>query len=94
MTMGAAENYRRIRQSLPEGVALLVAAKGRSAAEMAEVIRAGATLVGHNYVQEAAQARAELGEAADAAEWHMIGHLQRNKAGRALQLFDALQSVD
>jgi len=92
--MGAAENYRRIRESLPDGVAIVVAAKGRTPAETADVIRAGATVIGHNYVQEARAARAELGAAADAVEWHMIGHLQRNKVRPALEVFDAFQSVD
>ncbi|MHC5034346.1 MAG: YggS family pyridoxal phosphate-dependent enzyme [Planctomycetota bacterium] len=89
-----ADNYRRIRDSLPPGVALVVAAKGRTAIEVAEVVEAGASLVGQNYVQEAEQVRAELGGAADAVEWHLIGHLQRNKVRRALPLFDVIQSVD
>ena len=91
--MGAAENYSRIRESLPDDVTIVVAAKARSAAEMADVIAAGATVIGHNYVQEAQAARAGLGET-PGVEWHMIGHLQRNKAGRALEVFDVFQSVD
>jgi hypothetical protein len=88
------DNYRRIRDALPSGVALLVAAKGRTADEVAEVIRAGAKMVGHNLVQEAEQMRARLGAAGGAVEWHLIGHLQRNKVNRALPLFDVIQSVD
>jgi pyridoxal phosphate enzyme (YggS family) len=91
--MDAAENYSRIRRSLPDDVIIVVAAKARTAAEMADVIAAGATGIGHNYVQEAQAARAALG-ATPGVEWHMIGHLQRNKAGRALEAFDVFQSVD
>jgi pyridoxal phosphate enzyme (YggS family) len=91
--MDAADNYSRIRQSLPEDVTIVVAAKGRTAAETADVIAAGATVIGHNYVQEAQAVRAALGET-PGVEWHMIGHLQRNKAGRALEVFDAFQGVD
>ena len=87
-------NYLRIRDELPEHVALVVAAKGRSAGEIAAVIEAGARLMGENYVQEAERHRAELGEAAGRAEWHMIGHLQRNKVGRSLPIFDMFQGVD
>ncbi|MCK4284346.1 MAG: YggS family pyridoxal phosphate-dependent enzyme [Candidatus Brocadiae bacterium] len=88
------ENYLRIRQSLAEDVALVVAAKGRSVAEVAQVVEAGATIIGQNYVQEAQALRAELGEGAGRVELHMIGHLQRNKVRRALPLFDVIQSVD
>ncbi len=91
---GPAESYRRIRGSLPEEVALVVAAKGRSGRELAEVVRAGARLVGENYVQEAERHFAELGALADGVEWHLIGHLQRNKVNRALPLFGMIQSVD
>ncbi len=93
-TTSPGENYRRIRDELPPEVALLVAAKGRTAEELAEVIEAGATLIGQNYVQETEAVRAELGAGAEAAEWHLIGHLQRNKVNRALPLFDVIQSVD
>jgi hypothetical protein len=90
----AAGNYRRIRDLLSEDVRIVVAAKGRTAEEVAAVIEAGATLIGHNYVQEAEEMRAALGESAGRAEWHMIGHLQRNKINRALPLFDMIQSLD
>ena len=89
-----ADNYRRIRDALPEEVALVVAAKGRSAREVAQVIEAGAAVIGENYVQEAERLRAGLGEEAGRVEWHMIGRLQRNKVNRALPLFDMVQSVD
>jgi pyridoxal phosphate enzyme (YggS family) len=79
---------------LPPGVALVVAAKGRTAAEVAGVVEAGASLIGQNYVQETDQVRAALGAKADSVEWHFIGHLQRNKVRRALPLFDVIQSVD
>ncbi|MFO8006277.1 MAG: YggS family pyridoxal phosphate-dependent enzyme [Candidatus Brocadiia bacterium] len=91
---GPADNYRRIRESLPEEVALVVAAKGRSGRQLAEVVRAGARLIGENYVQEAERHFTELGELARRVEWHLIGHLQRNKVNRGLPLFDMLQSVD
>jgi pyridoxal phosphate enzyme (YggS family) len=48
-------------------------------------------LIGENYVQEAQEKKARLNEP---AEWHMIGHLQRNKAKLAVQLFDLIESLD
>ncbi len=61
---------------------------------MLEVIEAGATDLGHNYVQEAEHARQALGPAADRVRWHLIGHLQTNKINKALQVFDVFQTVD
>jgi hypothetical protein len=89
-----AENYRRIRGELPEHVELVVAAKGRTAGDIAQVIEAGARIIGENYVQDAEAAVAALGELARRAEWHMIGHLQTNKVKKALSIFDVLQSLD
>jgi len=89
-----ADNYRRIRDELPDGVGVVVAAKGRASREVEEVIEAGARMVGENYVQEAQAMRAALGEAADAVQWHMIGPLQRNKVNRAIGLFDVIQTLD
>ncbi len=48
--------------------------------------------LGENRVQEAASRIESLGR--DAAHWHMVGHLQRNKVGRAVELFDLIHSVD
>lgn len=56
-----------------------------------EAIAAGVTDVGENYVQEAAAKRPQVGVG---ARWHMIGHLQRNKAAQAVQIFDMIQTVD
>ncbi len=50
----------------------------------------GMTTFGENRVQEAGTKAAEL----PGARWHLVGHLQSNKAGRAVELFDAIHSVD
>ena len=89
-----AENYRRIRDELPEHVTIVAAAKNRTPEEIAEVIEAGAAIIGENYVQEAEDAAGALGHTAGRTEWHMIGHLQRNKVNRALPIFDVIQSLD
>lgn len=52
----------------------------------------GAMVFGENKVQEAESKVLEIGR--DGIEWHLIGHLQSNKARKAVQLFDVIQSVD
>ncbi|MGD9763533.1 MAG: YggS family pyridoxal phosphate-dependent enzyme [Candidatus Binatia bacterium] len=76
----------------PESIRLIGAAKTKPAALVRAAIAAGLTDIGENYVQEAAAKRAEVG--ASAARWHLIGHLQRNKAAKALQACDVIQTVD
>jgi PLP dependent protein len=83
---------QRILRTIPAGVTVVAAAKGRTAAEVAAMIDAGITHVGHNYVQEARQMITPA--LRDRASWHMIGHLQRNKVGWAVRLFDIIQTVD
>lgn len=56
--------------------------------------RLGVTHFGENWLQEAAPKIAAVREAGANPTWHMIGHLQTNKASRALALFDMIQTVD
>jgi len=58
-----------------------------------EAYEAGLRLLGENRVQEFAGKTSALTSLSD-AEWHMIGHLQTNKAGKAVELFNAVDSVD
>ncbi|HIC95281.1 TPA: YggS family pyridoxal phosphate-dependent enzyme [Candidatus Bipolaricaulota bacterium] len=86
-----AENVRRLLKELPPGVLVVAAAKGRSPQKILEAVEAGIEVVGENYVQEAEAAYAVVGRR---VRWHMIGHLQRNKAKRAVELFDMIETVD
>jgi pyridoxal phosphate enzyme (YggS family) len=86
-----ANRVERIMETIPEGVALVAAAKSRTVDEVRAAIRAGASHVGHNYVQEAAHMTPLI---EDPVRWHMIGHLQRNKVKRAVQIFDVIETVD
>jgi uncharacterized pyridoxal phosphate-containing UPF0001 family protein len=63
------ENVKRLLSELPEGVALLAAAKERTAGEISEAIRAGITIIGENYLQDAQKV---LSEVMERAEWHFI----------------------
>ncbi|AGB05159.1 pyridoxal phosphate enzyme, YggS family [Aciduliprofundum sp. MAR08-339] len=89
--MGISENVMNILKSLPPGVRLLAATKSRSVDEIQEAIDAGVDLIGENYVQEAAKKFEKIGRR---VEWHFIGHLQKNKVKKALQIFDVIETVD
>ncbi|HDG97209.1 MAG TPA: YggS family pyridoxal phosphate-dependent enzyme [Desulfobacterales bacterium] len=89
--MGIKENVQAILRELPEGVRLVGAAKTRTPEEILEAIEAGLEIIGENYVQEAEKAYEAIG---DRAKWHMIGHLQSNKAKKAVRIFDMVETVD
>lgn len=74
----------------PGEVALVAVSKTVPADRLRLAQAAGHDRFGENRVQEA-EAKIPLLEA---AEWHLVGHLQANKAGRAVDLFDVVESVD
>jgi pyridoxal phosphate enzyme (YggS family) len=92
--MSILDNYRRLRGAIPQHVDVVVAAKTRTPSEIREVIDAGANILGENYVQEAQRAYKGLEEAAGTVNWHMIGHLQRNKVKDVIDIFDMIETVD
>lgn len=75
----------------PRRVRLLAATKTQPAEAVRAAVETGVSLLGENYVQEA-QAKKEL--VGGGAEWHLIGHLQRNKARAAVGLFSVIQTLD
>ena len=85
------ENVQRILAELPEGVQLVAAAKTRTPEEIYQAVEAGLKIIGENYVQEAEQAFQIIG---NRVQWHMIGHLQRNKVKKAVRIFDLIETVD
>lgn len=93
--MAIRDNYQKIRSEVPSYVKIVVAAKTREVDEIKELIEAGATDIGENYVQEAIKIRNLLGkDLAGKVQWHMIGPLQKNKINKALSIFDYIQTVD
>lgn len=74
----------------PDDVQLVAVSKTVPLESLRTAVAAGLRILGENRVQEAAEKASALPE----AEWHLVGHLQRNKAARALELFDVIQSVD
>lgn len=97
-----ADNVQAIRQRIREAalrggcgadeIRIVAAAKGQPLEKIRDAVAAGIRIIGHNYVQEA-EGQASSGEAPE-VETHMIGHLQRNKAGRAVELFDVIETID
>jgi pyridoxal phosphate enzyme (YggS family) len=85
------QNVGQILNELPESVQLVAAAKTREPREVLEAIEAGIKIIGENYVQEAERAYQAIG---DRVKWHFIGHLQKNKIKRAIELFDMIETVD
>ena len=94
-----AEIRRRIEASArragrdPAEIALMAVTKTHPPERIREAYAAGLRLFGENRVQEFAGKAEALRDLKD-AEWHLIGHLQTNKAGKAAELFAAVDSVD
>ena len=76
----------------PDDVKLVAVSKTHPSEILQQAIAAGASVFGENKVQEAAGKIETLGR--ENVEWHLIGHLQTNKARRAVKLFDVIQTLD
>jgi len=87
-SFAAAERSSRRR----EEVRLIAISKTHPSAVVSKLIELGGTDLGENRVQEAEEKIAEVGR--DKARWHLVGHLQANKARRAVNLFDVIHSLD
>jgi pyridoxal phosphate enzyme (YggS family) len=75
----------------PLSIKLMAVTKTVKPELIGKAIEAGLTMLGENYVQEA---KDKIAAISDHAQWHMIGHLQTNKAKYAVKLFDYVHSVD
>jgi PLP dependent protein len=96
-----AENIANIKQRIavsaarcgrdPHSIKLMAVTKTVSAERILNAVEAGITMFGENYIQEAKE---KIAAVTKPVEWHMIGHLQTNKAKYAVHLFDYIHSVD
>jgi len=99
--MSIAENLRSVEDRIaaaarragrePSSVRLVTVTKTVDRDRIRQAITAGAAILGENRVQEAKEKIEAFGKAAN---WHLIGHLQTNKAKYAVKLFDLIHSVD
>ena len=104
-TSTLAENYARVEEQISsacraagrshDDVTLIAVSKMHPAALLEEALALGMHRLGENRVQEWQGKREQLSAAAlENAEVHLIGHLQSNKAGRAVELFQAVDTLD
>jgi pyridoxal phosphate enzyme (YggS family) len=97
-----AQNLRSVRERIafaaervgrdPHEIKLVAVSKTHPASVLREAMDAGISVFGENKIQEGEGKIQELGR--NGIEWHLIGHLQSNKARKAVQLFDVIQSLD
>ena len=102
MTENTAQRLAKVREEIAAAaeragrdaseIRLVAVSKTHPADRLREALAAGARIFGENKVQEAEGKINEIGRAA--AEWHLIGHLQSNKARKAVKLFDVIHSLD
>mgnify|MGYP000846042483 CR=1 FL=1 len=80
----------------PEDITIVAVSKNVDEEGIAEAVRAGVSVLGENRVQEAAAKFSNLGNTIDGKEinWHLVGHLQRNKVRHALPIFQLIHSLD
>ena len=76
----------------PQEVTLIAISKTHPASVIRDLIELGATDLGENRVQEAEEKIPQIGQTN--VRWHLVGHLQANKARRAVNLFDVIHSID
>jgi PLP dependent protein len=101
--MSISENLAQVRQRLrkaaaranrsPAEIVLMAVSKTHTPERIREAYEAGQSLFGENRLQEFSGKAAALADLHN-AEWHMIGHLQTNKAAKTIELFHAVDSVD
>jgi pyridoxal phosphate enzyme (YggS family) len=99
--MSVADNLKSVQERIaaaagragrdPSSIKLIVVTKTVTIEKIREAVTAGAVILGENRVQEARDKIEMIGRG---AAWHLIGHLQTNKARYAVKLFDLIHSVD
>lgn len=84
-------NVEKLLREIPREVGLVAAAKTRTPEEVKAAVDAGIRIIGENYVQEALQVRSHMSRD---ISFHFIGHLQKNKVKKAVEVFDLIETVD
>jgi pyridoxal phosphate enzyme (YggS family) len=101
--MSIAENIAEVRKRIaraaarvgrnPDSISLMAVSKTVEPERIREAYAAGLRVFGENRVQEFAEQSAALADLSE-AEWHLIGHLQSNKARKAAESFHAIDAID
>lgn len=89
--MTIAENLKKIKEDLPENVQLVAISKTKSIEQMMDAYEAGQRIFGENKVQEMERKYPDMPKD---VEWHMVGHLQRNKVKDLAPFVSMIHAVD
>lgn len=89
--MSIEKNLHTIKESLPQGVSLVAISKTKSNEEILEAYNAGQRVFGENKIQEMSDKWAQLPKD---IEWHMVGHVQRNKVKYMAEFVSLIHAVD
>ncbi|MBQ1776909.1 MAG: YggS family pyridoxal phosphate-dependent enzyme [Acidaminococcaceae bacterium] len=90
-TIASALARRTERKETGDEVCLVAVTKNHPAAVVTEIQSLGVGNIGENRVQEAREKQQQIGHP---GKWHLIGHLQTNKAKQAVEFFDLIESAD
>ncbi len=96
------DNFKKVQEQIavasrksnrnPEEICLIAVSKTHPLSTLQKAIEIGVSVFGENKIQEAEAKVAELGR--ENLEWHLIGHLQANKARKAAKTFDVIHTLD
>ncbi|WP_027126711.1 YggS family pyridoxal phosphate-dependent enzyme [Gelidibacter mesophilus] len=89
--MSIQQNLQDIRATVPEGVTLVAVSKTKPVSEIMEAYNAGQRVFGENKIQDMVEKEAEMPKD---IEWHMIGHVQRNKVKYMAEFVSLIHGVD
>lgn len=89
--MSIAENLNHIKTQLPEGVTLVAVSKTKPVSDLMEAYDAGQRIFGENKIQEMVSKHEEMPKD---IQWHMIGHVQRNKVKYMAPFVSCIHGVD
>jgi len=89
--MSIVDNLKKIKSEIPENVTLVAVSKTKPIAAILEAYNAGQRIFGENRIQEMVEKYQELPKD---IQWHMIGHLQRNKVKYMAPFVSLIHGVD
>lgn len=89
--MSISENLKNLKKELPEHVTLVAVSKTRPVNDLMEAYNSGQRIFGENKIQEMTEKWQQMPED---VEWHMIGHVQRNKVKYMAEFVSLIHGVD
>jgi len=84
-------NVKKLLKEIPSDITIVAAVKGRTVEEVQEAIESGIKYIGENYLQEAEKKYPLIGKV---VRWHFIGHIQKRKSKKIVELFDMVETLD